>query len=51
VDNFTLTYDSLFNIIRRGMKTKILILLSYIGLKKIKEVDINENDIPTKKEI
>jgi len=33
------------------MKTKILILLSNIGLKKIKEADINENDIPTKKEI
>jgi len=33
------------------MKTKILILLSYIGLKKIKEVDINANDIPTKKKI
>jgi hypothetical protein len=30
---------------------KILILLLYIGLKRIKEVDINENDIPTKKEI
>ena len=32
------------------MKTKNYLYL-YIGFEKIKEVDINENDIPTKKEI
>ena len=52
INIFSLTESQIFNIIRRGIDRNTYIYLLYEILGGIiKEVDINENDIPTKKEI